>query len=117
MNICAQISININISAQIGLQEFLRLFLNHRPARGEDTAQLEKVFKVQFSFLENTKRADIQVIGKEQIEDPSEVPTISRFAIINIVTTIIIIIAMNININIEDPSEVPTISRFLELKK
>ena len=57
MNICAQISININISAQIGLQEFLRLFLNHRPARGEDTAQLEKVFKVQFLFLENTKRA------------------------------------------------------------
>merc|ERR1712105_390999 len=50
------------------MQDFLRLFLNHRPARGEDTAQLEKVFKV---------------IGKDQMEDPSEVPDISRQQLIS----------------------------------
>ena len=44
--------------AQIDLQDFLRLFLNHRPARGEDTAQLEKVFKVkQMSSSMNSRRS------------------------------------------------------------
>ena len=100
---------------QIGLQDFLRLFLNHRPARGEDTAQLEKVFKVHIPFSKTFKYelkgethqaqrkntasvtdycqgdtiskisdrhhmfdSNVKVIGKDQMEDPSEVPTITR---------------------------------------
>ena len=78
---------------QIGLEDFLRLFLNHRPARGEDTAQLEKVFKVKLLFIKTfqsiyylplfdvkqLQRPILKVIGKEQMEDPNEVPDISRW--------------------------------------
>ena len=56
------------LETQIALQEFLHLFLNHRPAKGEDTVQLEKVFKV---------------MGSEQVEEPGHVPTVTRDQFVN----------------------------------
>ena len=56
------------LETHIALPDFLKLFLNHRPVKGEDTAQLEKVFKV---------------ISKERMQDQHEVPDVNRNQLIN----------------------------------
>ena len=45
------------------LEDFLPLFCNHKPARGDDIADLKKVFKI---------------IGKDSNEDPNTIPDINR---------------------------------------
>ena len=59
------------LRTDIGLEEFLKLFINHKPSKGEEITELRKVFKIK---------------GKSH-EDPSSIPPISREAFINFLKT------------------------------
>ena len=50
------------LQTEICLDEFLKLFMNHKSTKGEEITELRKVFKI---------------IGKPS-EDPSSIPTIDR---------------------------------------
>ena len=56
------------LETDIVLEDFLQLFLNHKPVKGEDISELEKVFKI---------------IGKNNNEDQNTVPNINRHNLID----------------------------------
>ena len=60
------------LETEIVLEDFFKLFLNHKPARGEDISELEKVFKI---------------IGKDSNEDHNSVPNINRSNLIDFLKT------------------------------
>ena len=59
------------LRTDIGLEEFLKLFINHKPSKGEEITELRKVFKI---------------VGQSH-EDPGNIPPISREAFINFLKT------------------------------
>ena len=59
------------LRTDLGLEECLKLFINHKPSKGEDISELKKVFKI---------------IGKET-EKQEETPSINRNDFINFLKT------------------------------
>ena len=53
------------LRVDLGLEECLKLFINHKPVRGEDISELKKVFKIIGKQKE--KEEDQLVVGRSEL--------------------------------------------------